>query len=152
MLDVEAGHELGAGRSASAVGYIRPVSSSLGASLSIASLSDAERRVLDRFVELLRRELAADLHGVWLYGSRARGERPRPDSDVDLLILTAGGRQRDADLVWRLLRRAGDDVGASSWSFMPRIWDPERLAQRREIGAFFVQELDRDKIVLAGEQ
>lgn len=118
--------------------------------LKEASLSDDERRVLERFTRRLQEELGAGLRGVWLYGSRARGERG-PDSDIDVLVLTAGGRERDGELVWRTLREAGEEVGADSWAFMPRVWDPDHLARRREIRSFFVQEVDRDKIVLAGE-
>jgi predicted nucleotidyltransferase len=117
-------------------------------SLVEASLSADERRVLDRFIELLEAELGSDLRDVWLYGSRARGEPPGPHSDVDLLVITAGGSRRDRDLVWRLLRRAGGEVGSPSWSFMPRIWDPGRLEQRRQVDSFFMREVDRDKIIL----
>jgi len=31
------------------------------------------------------------------------------------------------------------------------VYSPERLAQRREIRSFFIDEVDRDEIVLAGE-
>jgi Nucleotidyltransferase domain len=44
--------------------------------------------MLDRFVELLTAELGTD-HGVWLYGSRARGETPGEESDVDVLVVSA---------------------------------------------------------------
>ncbi len=33
----------------------------------------------------------------------------------------------------------------------PRVYTPERIAQRREIRSFFTQEVDRDKVVLYGE-
>lgn len=46
------------------------------ASLADASLTAEERRVVERLVELLREEFGPDLHAVWLYGSRARGEPP----------------------------------------------------------------------------
>lgn len=119
-------------------------------SLANASLSEDERRVLERFVSRLRAELGDELRAVWLYGSRARGEEPGPDSDVDLLVLTTGGRERDAALVWRALREAGEEVGADTWTFMPQIWDARRLGRRREIRSFFIQAVDREKIVVAG--
>jgi predicted nucleotidyltransferase len=119
--------------------------------LARASLSEDERRVLERFTDRLREELGADLHAVWLYGSRARGERTGPESDVDVLVVTAGGRERDGDIVWHALREAAEEVGAHSWGFMPQVWDRDRLRQRREIQSFFIQEVDRDKIVLAGD-
>lgn len=44
---------------------------------------------LERFVHLLRERLRGDLVSVVLFGSRARGEA-RPDSDIDLLIVSRG--------------------------------------------------------------
>jgi predicted nucleotidyltransferase len=37
------------------------------------SLSPEERRVVERWIEVLREEI--DLESVWLFGSRARAER-----------------------------------------------------------------------------
>jgi len=52
------------------------------AALSVASLRDGEQVLLDRFVEELRLRLGGELRGVWLFGSRAREERPaEPDPD-----------------------------------------------------------------------
>jgi predicted nucleotidyltransferase len=59
--------------------------------LAETTLSDVERRVLDRLLPRLEETVA--LRAVWLFGSRARGEEPRDaDSDVDLLVVTTGGR------------------------------------------------------------
>lgn len=121
------------------------------ASLAAASLSAEEKRVLKRWVELLKAEFGADLHGVWLYGSRARGERPGPDSDVDLLVVSSRGHFQDDLRVITLLSDAAEAEGANSASFSPKLYDPELIAQRREIRSFFMQEVDRDKIVLFGE-
>jgi hypothetical protein len=35
--------------------------------------------------------------------------------------------------------------------FSASVYDPQRVEQRREIRSFFIQEVDRDKIVLHGE-
>lgn len=53
------------------------------------------RLTLDLLVELLKRDLGPELHAVWLFGSRARGEEPRAESDVDLIVLTEGGWDHD---------------------------------------------------------
>ena len=45
------------------------------------------RADLDRFVDLLRERLRGDLVSAVLFGSRARGDA-RPDSDIDLLIVS----------------------------------------------------------------
>jgi predicted nucleotidyltransferase len=117
-----------------------------------SSLTEPERRVVERFVELLTEHLGDDLRSVWIYGSRARGEKPREESDVDLLVVSSRGDSLfDLAPVWELLEQAADAEGQSPYWFSPALYTPERLAQRREIRSFFIQEVDRDKIVLYGE-
>jgi predicted nucleotidyltransferase len=115
-----------------------------------ASLDRRERRVLARLIDLLREALGEELRAVWLYGSRARGERPSADSDVDLIVVTQGGRRRDLPVVTRLVTRAADAEGADPTRFAAHVFDPETVAYRREIESFFFREVDRDKIVLFG--
>ncbi len=117
-------------------------------SIGAASLHTRERRVLEQFVELLREELGDDLEAVWLFGSRARGQPLSDDSDVDLLVITRGGRAKDLARVTRILTLASDAEGADSSAFAAHVMDPELLAERRRIESFFIQEVDRDKIVL----
>jgi predicted nucleotidyltransferase len=53
----------------------------------------ADRAVASVLPELraeLQRLLGERLEGVYLYGSRARGEA-RPDSDIDVLVVVRGG-------------------------------------------------------------
>jgi predicted nucleotidyltransferase len=114
-----------------------------------ASLSPEERRTLEGFVERLRARLGDDLQAVWLYGSRARGEPPGDESDIDLIVVTLGGR-RDRHRVADVLVEATDEEGADWGVFAVHVYDPDHIAQRREIRSFFMQEVDRDKIVLAG--
>jgi predicted nucleotidyltransferase len=118
--------------------------------LERASLSPVERRVVERFAQALAEEQGADLAGVWLYGSRARGEPPRPESDVDLLVVSERASWADWGAVMRLLDEAASAEGVEPARFSVHLYDPERLAQRRAIRSFFIQEVDRDKIVLAG--
>lgn len=121
--------------------------------LAQASLRAEERALLDRFVDELHLRLGDGLQGVWLFGSRARGERPSEDSDVDVLVFVD-----DASWDGRMeVRGVLDDVAhelamnALPWSFSVHVHTPNWLAQRREIRSFFVAEVDRDKIVLCGE-
>jgi predicted nucleotidyltransferase len=44
------------------------------AKVAETSLSDAERRTLDRLVRALESRLGDDLLALWLFGSKARGE------------------------------------------------------------------------------
>jgi predicted nucleotidyltransferase len=121
--------------------------------LASTSLSDDERALLERFAALLRERLGGGLHAVWLYGSRARAERPsHGDSDVDLLVLMD-------DDSWEGKRRVHDVLDDSArelhlesltpW-FMPHIHTQEWLHRRRKINSFFIAEVDRDKIVIEG--
>ncbi|MDQ3319761.1 MAG: nucleotidyltransferase domain-containing protein [Actinomycetota bacterium] len=117
--------------------------------LADARLSAAERRMLDRFVLAMREHLGDDLLSVWLFGSRARGEDTGPLSDVDVLLVTRSGREDEA-AAWRYLADLAEEEGLSPVLLSLVVWDPEWLAHRREIRSFFIQEVDRDKIVLHG--
>jgi predicted nucleotidyltransferase len=118
--------------------------------LAGAVLSDAERRTVQRFVPMLRAELGDDLRAVWLYGSRARGERPHPESDVDLMVIAAGDCERNRDAALGLSAQAAEAEGESPFTYSVHTYTPEWLRGRREIESFFIQEVDRDKIVLDG--
>jgi predicted nucleotidyltransferase len=117
------------------------------------SLTADERQLLARAAELLRQRLATDLHAVWLFGSRARGETPsHGDSDVDVLVLVS-------DASWdgkREVRRACGDAARELRServgikFSVHVHTPDWLADRRAIKSFFIGEIDRDKVVIEG--
>lgn len=116
--------------------------------LAQANLSNDERRVLVRWLELMRKEL--DVESVWLYGSRARGEGSLSGSDVDLLVITRGDAKSDRECVWRLVFQAAEELTANPAPFVPHTWDRTWLENRRTIGSFFIQDVDREKIVLLG--
>jgi predicted nucleotidyltransferase len=120
-------------------------------SFAEAALSPQERRVVERLVGSLEAEFGRHLRGVWLYGSRARGERSHEDSDVDLLVVSSRGEPDDDLRVIELAMEAAAAEGADLAAFSIKLYDPELVAQRRRIRSFFFQEVDRDKIVLAGD-
>jgi type I restriction enzyme, R subunit len=117
--------------------------------LAAASLTEAERTAVEGFVERVQASLADDLEAIWLYGSKARGEATE-ESDVDLLVLADGGRDRHREAVVAIARKleklGGDGRAVLSATVQDRAW----LAERRAIEDFFVRDLDRDKIVLFG--
>lgn len=118
--------------------------------LANASLSERERRVVEHLVERLQTELGKELVGVWLYGSRARGEEPGDDSDVDLLVVTRGGRERDFVRVLDIAMDAAEAEGVNPFDVSTMVADPGWIEGRRAIDSFFMREVDRDKIVLTG--
>jgi len=120
--------------------------------LAETSLGADERALLERFVEELRGRLEDKLQAVWLFGSRARGEEPSQESDVDVLVLVEDASWDGRMLVRKVLDEAARELGldALTWSFSVHVHTPEWLAQRREIRSFFIAELDRDKVLLCG--
>ncbi|MDQ6751129.1 MAG: nucleotidyltransferase domain-containing protein [Actinomycetota bacterium] len=114
--------------------------------LASATLTEPERLALDQFVSALVRSLGEDLEAVWLYGSRARREEPRPESDIDVIVLTRKG-EPDRSRVWRIALETGDAGLKIAPITTRRAW----IIERRAIESFFIQEVDRDKIVLFGE-
>jgi predicted nucleotidyltransferase len=123
------------------------------------TLAQRERWVVERLLGRLRRELGEDLLAVWLYGSRARGEAdptetdPDRRSDVDLLAIVDPSRDVRAAAWWALpmVEEEADAVGDSPVYYSLRIFDTVWLRERREVRSFFVQEVDRDKLVLYGD-
>ena len=119
-------------------------------SLADAALDQRERRALERVVEVVESELGDDLEAVWLYGSRARGERTGPESDIDLLVLTRAGSRHDRERLNERVHRAVKAEGVSSVLVSTRVHDLDWLEDRRAIEHFFIREVDRDKITLLG--
>ena len=122
----------------------------LDRALAAAALSPAEHRTVERIVDALQGELGEDLRAIWLYGSRARGERAHPDSDVDLMVIAEGGHERHSRRAMDLSAEAAYAEDESPFSYSIHVHDPEWLRGRRKIESFFIAEVDRDKLVLAG--
>lgn len=117
--------------------------------LNAAQLTKSERRTIERFASRLDRALGSDLRALWLYGSRAR-RATHPESDVDLLVIAEGGRDRYGRIAGDLSEEAAIAEGESPFNYSVHVHDADWLRDRREIESFFIQEVDRDKIVLAG--
>ena len=119
--------------------------------LTEASLTESERRALDRLVTELGASFGARLKSVWLYGSRARAEKPRPESDIDVLVVVEPMLDND-DLRAIQARRQAPAGEGHSVPLSVHVMSSERLANRRAIESFFIREVDRDKIVLLGDE
>jgi len=121
----------------------------VAASLDRTSLTAEERRVIARLAPALEAELHA--RSVWLYGSRARREPPGPDSDVDVLVVAPGKAWENLGRAYGVLHEIARDEGVNPMRFALQVFDEDWLAGRRAIESFFIREVDRDKIVLAGQ-
>ena len=80
------------------------------------------------------------------------GERAGPETDIDLLVVTRRGSGEDGELVRALLERAAGAEGTSHLAFQAIVHTPEGVAERRAKDTFFLREVDRDKVVLAGSE
>jgi type I restriction enzyme R subunit len=119
--------------------------------LEQTSATEAERDAVERFLRALGEELGHGLDAVWLYGSRARREPPGAESDVDLLVLTDGGREQDRSRIIELATEAALSAsGENGVSLSPLIQAPDWVRQRREGADPFIREVDHDKVVLYG--
>ncbi len=118
--------------------------------LAGATFSDPERRTVQRLVNALEDALGDDLLAVWLYGSRARGEQPHAESDVNLMVIAEGGERRYGAKVNDLRYDIAWAEAANPVYFSAFVHDLEWLHGRRQIESFFIQEVDRDKVVLYG--
>ena len=123
--------------------YLRLVST-----LARASLSVEEQRALERAVTALEAQLGDQLVAVWLYGSRARGERPGEDSDIDLLVVVLDADK--ADRAGRIVNEAASKGNGSPFLFSTQVTDPRRLAEEAAIESLYLREVERDRIVLWG--
>lgn len=127
--------------------------------LADLSLTPREGRVVERMLDRLSDDLGDDLLAVWLFGSRARGEAdieefdPDQRADVDLMVVVAPG-QDAGSLKWELgphLEVIADEEGDSPVFYSALFYDAEKIRERRRIRSFFLQEVDRDKVVLLGD-
>ncbi len=135
------------GRSSAAAGAtVRPVPT-----LAEASLTQEERRVVERLIELMRDRFGSRLRSVWLYGSRARSERPGPESDIDLLAIADPDEGDDIFTAILLVDRAAEELRLPRPIVSIKVHEPDWLVGRRQIDSFFIRDVDRDKVVLYGE-
>jgi hypothetical protein len=126
--------------------------------LASAMLRDAERRTVARLIDRFREELAEHLLAVWLYGSRARGDADleathvdlRSDVDLMLVVDPESGWTHFGGQAIPLVTEVAEAEGESPLTYSVIIYDSDWLRNRREIRAFFIQDVDRDKLVLYG--
>lgn len=117
-------------------------------SLATTSLDAAERRALQRFVGLLRERFAGDLEAIWLYGPRARGERPGDESELRLLVLLRESSRSDRTTALELLWQAALTAGATESYFSVRISDRASPERRCAIDEFLAREVEPDGVAL----
>lgn len=89
--------------------------------LAPAALNASERETIRNFAARLRA-----LRALWLYGSRARGEA-HAESDIDLLVIAEGGRDRYQRVALDLSEDAANDSNESPFSYSVHVHDLQWL-------------------------
>ena len=106
---------------------------------SLRDQADTLRKCLEAF------ERVMPLQAVYLFGSHARGEA-RPDSDVDLCIVSEGAKEQFAAAA--SLRRATRDIRPKpAFTLIPIA--PARLLEKQRRGDHFFQTVLREGVKLA---
>ena len=101
--------------------------------------------MLARCLEAMDRALP--LRAVYLFGSHARGEA-RPDSDVDLCLVTDGA-ERQLQALQQFHRAMWDIPGKPAFTLIPIT--SKRLEEKKSVGDFFFQTVLTEGVRLATE-
>jgi hypothetical protein len=117
-------------------------------SLATASLDAAERRAVQRLVDLLQKRFADDLDAVWLYGPRVRGKPPQDESELKLMVLLRHSSRSDRVTALELLWQAALAERATKSYFSIRISDRASPERRRTVDEFLAREVEPDGIAL----
>lgn len=113
-----------------------------------ASLRPIEHQAVTGLVEAVRDRYGERFRAAWLHGSRARGEPPREDSDIDLIFLLDDPTYDDQKEVVSLAFDVGNALGYPATYLSPLVRETEWPAKRRAIRDFFIADVDHDRIVL----
>ena len=107
-------------------------------------LSPHEDDAVSEYISRLQRVLGQKLIGLWLFGSKARGELS-PDSDIDLLIILTTAQSETRWLIWGL----GSDVSLEYDVLLnAHIIDATRWDDERRYRGTLWREIERDGVPL----
>ena len=110
----------------------------------IGYLTQQEDTAVDEYVRRLQQALAHTLSELWLFGSKTRGE-PRPDSDIDLLVVLTATEPKTQWLIWGL----GSDISLEYDVLLnAHIIDAAHWQDERRYRGTLWQEIERDGILL----
>lgn len=107
-------------------------------------LSPYERAAVAEYARRLSQNLGRELKGLWLFGSRARGDHDA-DSDIDLLVVLKTVQPETRWHIWGL----GSDISlAYDVLLNMHIVDAARWDQERKHQGTLWREIQRDGIPL----
>jgi len=70
---------------------------------------------------------------------------------VDVIVVSERSGPDEHLRLIQLALQAALEEGVNPMAFSIKLYDPAFVGERRRIRSFFMQEVDRDKIVLAGQ-
>jgi len=107
-------------------------------------LSKKERIALKKFRKALEETFVENLIEVTLFGSKARGDARR-DSDLDLLVIIAGGDWRMCDVVYGI---ATDILLETEVCISPKVINRKDYEHLYNMGTPFIKNVLREGITV----
>lgn len=113
-------------------------------STTLHSLQTKEQTGIHEYVAQLRAALGEALIGVWLFGSKSRGDYS-PESDIDLLVVLKDLRPEER---WRIRRTAARCSLQYDVLFNTHILDGARWEEEVRYKGTLWREIQRDGVSL----
>ena len=108
------------------------------------ALNSKENSVLKQFKVSLEQVLGSGLIELRLFGSKARGD-DRPDSDVDVLVITADDNWHIRDKVYDIVT---DILLLKDVCISPKVISKKRFDQLYKESTSFIHNISRDAITV----
>ncbi|MBE9580384.1 MAG: nucleotidyltransferase domain-containing protein [Desulfobacterales bacterium] len=111
---------------------------------SLGYLTPVEKKILQSFIEELKRNLGNEIVNMVLFGSRVRGDF-NEESDIDIFILvrerTMGIREKIGDVT-------ADYIFDYDIPLSPVVYDLFEYQKNKELQSFFLENVEREGIAL----
>lgn len=106
--------------------------------------SQAEKKVVQTFVEELKNRMGDEIIKIVLFGSKVRGDFNR-ESDIDIFILV---KEKTQDIRDRIGDLTADYIFNHDIPLSPVLYDLFEYQQNRELGSFFFENVEKEGITL----
>jgi predicted nucleotidyltransferase len=108
------------------------------------TLTQSENNLLSEFKNTLRDRFPQEILGIWLFGSRARGQST-PESDFDVLITTRSGDYHLAD---EIIKIATNLMLKYNLYISPKVISQDHYEELERAGSDFLYFFKMDRVPL----
>jgi len=110
---------------------------------TVAYLNNKERKVIESFVEELRKRLGDNIVSIRLFGSKVRGDFKK-NSDIDIFILVKEKREARNEIS----DIAADYFFETNIPLSPVVYSIFEYKKNKELNSFFVENVEKEGIIL----